>query len=415
MKQRIMIVGLGYVGIQLAYAFSQCDEYDVVGFDVNAHKIMQYQNGDDMTNEIGAALIDAKIKWCSNIQAVESCDVYIVTVSTPTRGGVPIYEYVDTATKMVAKHMKKGSLIIYESTYPPYTTETRCVPLLERHSHLHAFRDFKFAYSPERINPGDNMHTLSAVTKLVAGGDEIALQEATRLYRRIITNVKTVTSIPIAEAAKIVENSQRDVNIALLNQFAMLYPDIEMHRMIDAMNTKWNALGFHNGLVGGHCVAEDPYYLIDQQLKQERDFSLLTEARKINEAYVEYILKRIIQVVSKDEDILFFGLTFKPNTPDIRNSKALEIYLDLQQKGYRVFAVDPFEVQIHSELNNQQPVVFADEEQLYTASTHIYSVAHDQFQNDQFIANKEVTKVIDLASVFHAYAFQNSVDYFRFH
>lgn len=401
MNQRLMIVGLGYVGIQLAYAFAKCEKYDVVGFDIDANKIEQYQRGYDATEEIGPDIQNVKIEWCSNIDTVAPCDIYIVTVPTPTCDGAPIYTYVDDATKMIAQHMPTGSLVIYESTYPPYTTETRCVPMLEEFSGKKAFQDFHFAYSPERVNPGDKVHLLSNVTKLVAGCDIETREKAFVIYKSIIENVRGVISIPTAEAAKIVENSQRDLNIALLNQFAMLYPDISMRDMIDSMNTKWNALGFHNGFVGGHCVAEDPYYLIEQQQSRGLHFTMLEEARRVNEEYVEYASNRLQSWLSFDEDILFYGLTFKPNTPDIRNSKALEIYFDLQKRGYRVFAVDPYQEQINLSMESNQIVNYATEEQIQTASTRVYAVSHSHFRNEDILSHEKLTKVIDLVSYFY--------------
>lgn len=412
MKKRLMIVGLGYVGIQLAYAFACSDMYEVVGFDVDQKKIEDYKTGYDMTGEIGSAIQDANIEWCDNLQSIEQCDIYIITVSTPTERGKPIYVYVDNATKMVAEHMPKGALVIYESTYPPYTTEKRCVPLLEQYSQLVAFDDFHFAYSPERINPGDKVHTLSTVTKLVAGGNEHAAKLAHTVYRSIIEDVKTVKSISIAEAAKIVENSQRDVNIALMNQFSMLYPDIEMVEMIEAMNTKWNALGFYNGLVGGHCVAEDPYYLIDQQVQKGWNFTILEEARTINERYVSYVANQICQLLSKDEEVLFFGLTFKPNTPDVRNSKALEIYFDLQRRGYRLLAVDPYALHINQAVQPFQSIVYATEEQIKTVKTRIYSVGHTQFQEEKIAMNPNIKKIINVASVLQPQLLKSDIAYF---
>lgn len=393
MKQRLMVVGLGYVGIQLAYAFSKSNQYEVVGFDIHTEKIEAYQQGNDMTGEIGPEIGRVDIEWCDTITDAEACDIYIVTVPTPTKDGAPIYTYVDDATKMIAAHMPQNALVIYESTYPPYTTEKRCVPLLERISGKKASKDFQFAYSPERVNPGDKIHTLSNVTKLVAGGDESATKKAVSIYEHIIQNVKPVRSIAVAEAAKIVENSQRDVNIALMNQFAMLYPDIIMSDMIEAMNTKWNALGFHNGLVGGHCVAEDPYYLIEQQSQNGAHFTILEEARKVNEAYVRYVLKRISQWLDKDEEILFYGLTFKPDTPDVRNSKALALYFLLKQSGYRVLAVDPYQEEIEFDLQTSQ-VEYANDIQKKEIGTRIYSVYHKQFKADVHIAN--VKKIVDL-------------------
>lgn len=393
MKQRLMVVGLGYVGIQLAYAFSKSNQYEVVGFDIHTEKINAYKRGSDVTGEIGPKIADADIEWCDMITNIAACDIYIVTVPTPTENGNPVYTYVDHATKMIAEHMPKGALVVYESTYPPYTTEKRCVPLLEAVSGKKAFEDFQFAYSPERVNPGDQVNTLANVTKLVAGGSQIATEKAVSMYESIIQNVHPVRTIAVAEAAKIVENSQRDVNIALMNQFAMLYPDIIMSDMIEAMNTKWNALGFHNGLVGGHCVAEDPYYLIEQQSQKGAHFTLLEEARKVNEAYVRYVLKRILQWLDKDEDILFYGLTFKPDTPDVRNSKALALYLLLKQSGYRVFAVDPYQEEIEFDLQTSQ-VEYANDIQKKEIKTCIYSVYHKQFKADLDIA--EVKKIIDL-------------------
>lgn len=413
MRKRLMIVGLGYVGIQLAYAFSKCGEYEVVGFDINRRKIEQYQKGKDITREIGEQIGMVQIEWCCDLQDTAPCDIYIITVPTPTKDEKPDYTFVDSATQMVAKHMEKGALVIYESTYPPYTTETRCVPMLEAHSGLLATTDFTFAYSPERVNPGDKIHTLATATKLVAANDESTLCEAIGVYQTIVEQVKGVSSIPIAEAAKIVENSQRDLNIALLNQFSMLYPDIAMRDMVEAMNTKWNALGFYNGLVGGHCVAEDPCFLIEQQKRFGNQFSMLEEARKINEQYVSYMSDRIREQLEVDEDVLFFGLTFKPNTPDIRNSKALDIYLDLKRRGYRVYAVDPYQDEITFECS-EESVVFATEEQIEQSATRVYAVGHQTFLKRDIETNPNIRKVIDVTSHFHPKVGDEMVKYISF-
>lgn len=396
MKKRIMIVGLGYVGLQLASAFSKCQQYDVIGYDVDMRKVESYQHGKDITGEIGDEIQTLKIQWCSNIDEIPPCDFYVITVPTPTKSQIPDYTFVDSATKAVAQHMQKGAIVIYESTYPPYTTEQRCVPMLQRYSKLVPHRDFTFAYSPERVNPGDKAHPLAQIVKLVAASDEITESIVLTLYQSIIENVVSVTTIATAEAAKILENAQRDLNIALLNQFSMLYDGIQMQDLIKAMSTKWNALGFHNGLVGGHCVAEDPYYLIEQQLQQKTHFSLLEEARDINEKYVVYIFNRITQWITKNEPVLFYGLTFKPNTPDTRNSKALEIYLSLQQRGYKVYAVDPYQDEIKFILDETLVINFATEQQIQTITTRIYAVGHQEFINEKISAT--VKKIIDIPS-----------------
>lgn len=395
---RIAIIGLGYVGISLAKAFAK--KFEVVGFDVNKDKINEYSNGIDRTGEVGEQVNKLGIMFTTEISDISTADIVIVTVPTPTINGSIDDSYVKRATKMIASHIKKGSVVVYESTVYPFFTREECIPLLEKNSGWKCGVEFSVGYSPERVNPGDKVHTIEKITKVISAFDTHTLNLLEKVYGEIIESVYPVDSLEIAEACKILENSQRDLNIALINQFSMLFPDIHSNKVVEAMNTKWNSLGFTSGLVGGHCIAEDPYYLIHKTRTRGSKFTLLEEARYINDAVPQHIVYKTMELLNKNNrsvkgsNIVVKGITFKENCPDVRNSKAVEIVKKLKEYGANVWIIDP--IADTKDLKNLYELNINQEEPTEVDAI-IYAVGHDIFKNDNLESNKVI---IDVKSIF---------------
>ncbi|MCU5174420.1 nucleotide sugar dehydrogenase [Bacillus paranthracis] len=395
----IAIIGLGYVGISLAKAFSV--KFEVVGFDINKEKIEEYKKGIDRTQEVGSEVNKLGIMFSTEISDISSSDIIIVTVPTPTINGMIDDSYVKKATEMIGKHMKKGAIVVYESTVYPLFTREECIPILERLSGWKCGIEFSVGYSPERVNPGDKVNTIQKITKVISGFDSQTLEVLKKVYGAVIENVYPVDSLEIAEACKILENSQRDLNIALINQFSMLFPDIGTNKVVEAMNTKWNALGFRSGLVGGHCIAEDPYYLIYKTRTRGNKFTLLEEARYINDTVPKHIVSKTMELLNKkhkalsDSNVVVKGITFKENCPDVRNSKVVEIVRLLEEQGANVYIVDP--VADAKDLKNLYNLKTSEKEPSNT-DVIIYAVAHDDFKDDELDKN---TVVIDVKSIFN--------------
>lgn len=380
---KIAIIGLGYVGISLAACFSK--KYEVIGFDVNEQKIEEYQQGIDRTQEVGTRVNQLGIKFTHFLEDVSGADIFLMTVPTPTSEGMIETTYVKQASKMIAPYLKQGAIVVYESTVYPFFTREECLPILEQYSGKQCGVDFSIGYSPERVNPGDKSHTVENITKVVAGFDEQTTEKLVAFYGQVIQKVHPVTTLEVAEACKVLENSQRDLNIALINQFAMLFEDINTHEVVEAMNTKWNALGFTSGLVGGHCIAEDPYYLIHKTQSRGLKFSLLEEARYVNDSVSHHIVMKTMELLNRRQKslsgsvILLKGVTFKENCPDVRNSKAVEIAKKLKQYGASVVVIDPVADLVDLEHQYQIQALTAYEG-AYDAI--IYAVAHDAFKCD---------------------------------
>ncbi|MBQ7582724.1 MAG: nucleotide sugar dehydrogenase, partial [Lachnospiraceae bacterium] len=333
-EEKISLVGLGYVGMPIAVAFAKCA--DVIGFDLNAEKIAAYKSGIDPTKEVGDEAIAATtVAFTSDPEELKKARFHIVAVPTPINlDKTPDLYPVESASHLLGKNLTKGSIVVYESTVYPGVTEDVCVPILEQESGLKCGVDFRIGYSPERINPGDKVHRLENIRKIVSGMDEETLDEIAHVYEMVIkAGVHRASSIRVAEAAKVVENSQRDINIAFINELAMAFDrmGIDTNEVIDAMNTKWNALGFRPGLVGGHCIGVDPYYFIYEAEKLGYHSRLISAGRQINDDMAAFVGDRIVkQMVLANKQVrsakvVFFGATFKENCPDVRNSKVMEI------------------------------------------------------------------------------------------
>lgn len=349
-KEKISIIGLGYVGLPLALSFSKY--LDVVGFDINKSKIENYKKGIDITNEVDThSLINSKILFTSNEDDLQSCKFHIIVVPTPTKyDNTPDLSPLIEATKTVARNLTKGSVIVYESTVYPGVTEDICIPIIENESKLKCGIDFKVGYSPERINPGDKIHTLENTVKIVSGIDNESLEIISKVYKLIIkADIYKAESIRIAEAAKIIENSQRDVNIAFFNEISILLNklNIDTASVIKAASTKWNFINLSPGLVGGHCIGVDPYYLIHKGKTLDIDLNLLNTARSINNNMSKFIVESTIKCLIKANKkvngcrIAILGLTFKENCSDIRNSKVFDIIEGLKEYGIKVIISDP--------------------------------------------------------------------------
>ncbi len=348
--EKISVIGLGYVGLPLAISFAK--KFNVIGFDINKEKVNNYKKGIDITNEVGnTPLINSKVKFTHNEKDLQNCKFHIIVVPTPTKpDNTPDLSPLIEATKTIARNLTKGSIVVYESTVYPGVTEDICVPIIEKESCLKCGIDFKVGYSPERINPGDKTHTLENTVKVVSGVDTESLDIISKVYEIIIkAGVYKAESIKIAEAAKIIENSQRDVNIAFFNEMSILLNklDIDFSSVIKAASTKWNFINLTPGLVGGHCISVDPYYLIHKAKTLDIDLNLLNIARSINNNMAKYIvdstIKNLIKANKKIKGsrIAILGITFKEDCSDIRNSKVFDIIAGLKEYDIEVIVSDP--------------------------------------------------------------------------
>lgn len=386
-EEKISLVGLGYVGMPIAVAFAK--KAQVVGFDLNAAKIESYKKGLDPTKEVGDdAIKETTVEFTSDPSLLKTAKFHIVAVPTPINlDKTPDLYPVESASHILGKNLTKGSIVVYESTVYPGVTEDICIPILEEESGLKCGVDFKIGYSPERINPGDKVHRLENIRKIVSGMDEEALEEIANVYEMVIeAGVHRASSIKVAEAAKVVENSQRDINIAFINELAMAFDrmGIDTNEVIDAMNTKWNALGFRPGLVGGHCIGVDPYYFIYEAEKLGYHSRLISSGRQINDdmpAFVgDNIIKQLVLAGKKVKDakVVFFGSTFKENCPDVRNSKVMEILNHLAGFGIRPVLVDSWADR--DEVFKTYNYSLSDEKEAYDADCIVLAVAHNEYK-----------------------------------
>jgi len=351
---KIGIIGLGYVGFPLACLFAK--KYPTVGYDPYQERVARLSEGVDVTNEIGTEVIQARLsthlRCTANPDELRDCNVYIVAVPTP----IDLYQQPDLtalreASRTVGSLLKQGDIVIYESTVYPGVTEEVCVPILEQTAGLTFNRDFYVGYSPERINPGDKQHTVENICKITSGSTPEIAREIDALYNSVLTGgTYLASSIKVAEAAKVIENAQRDVNIAFMNEIAKIFNilDIDTNAVIDAASSKWNFLPFRPGLVGGHCIGVDPYYLIQKAKLHGVSPRLMMEARKTNDSMGGYIAYQIVNQLClcglpvKDSRVLLLGFTFKENCPDTRNTKVIDIYRTLQHFTDNITVYDPF-------------------------------------------------------------------------
>lgn len=420
-NKKIAVIGLGYVGMPLAIAFAK--HFEVVGYDIDVNKIKSYQSFVDPTGEIGEkGLKETTLKFTSEEKDLTDANFYIITVPTPIKqDNTPDLSPIEGATNLVGKYLNIDNYVVYESTVYPGVTEDYCIPLLEKVSGLKSIKDFKVGYSPERINPGDKVNTFTNITKIVSGIDDSALEEISETYSTVVNaGIFKASSIKVAESAKVVENSQRDINIAFMNELSQVFNlmDINTNEVIEAMNTKWNALGFYPGLVGGHCIGVDPYYFIYQAENLGYHSQIISAGRKINNHMTEFVANNIIknllkQKKSSDSKILITGLTFKENTPDFRNSKVIELISELNQFGIRPMVIDPYINNFNGEIE-ADIIEFSDLKQ--PVDMILYAVDHTDFKklDDKYflsLLNNESGIIIDLKNRFKKYENKSNITY----
>ena len=387
-EEKLSLVGLGYVGMPIAVAFAN-KGIDVIGFDLNKAKIELYRNGVDPTKEVGdEAIKNTTVYFTSDEKDLQKAKFHIVAVPTPVNTDhTPDLTPVIGASEIVGRNLTKGSYIVFESTVYPGCTEDVCIPILERESGLKCGVDFKVGYSPERINPGDKVHRLENITKIVSGCDEEALQTIKAVYDIVIeVGTYPVSNLRTAEAVKVVENSQRDINIAFMNELAMAFDkmDIDTNEVVDGMNTKWNALGFRPGLVGGHCIGVDPYYFTYQAEKLGYHSQIILNGRIVNDGMGRFVadaaIKNMIAVgqAPKKSKVVILGLTFKENCPDTRNSKVDDIIKRLAEYEITPVVVDPWASE--RDAMHEYGVTLTKLEDVMDADCVIVAVAHNEFK-----------------------------------
>ena len=383
----LAVVGLGYVGLPLAVAFSR--RARVIGYDSNEEKVSAYRSGLDPTAEVGdEALRACAVDFTSDATRLDEASFFVIAVPTPVNlDKTPDLAPVTSVSETVGRHLKEGDTVVYESTVYPGVTEDVCIPILERVSGLRCPQDFKVGYSPERINPGDRVHRLESIKKIVSGIDSRALDEIADVYSLVIdAGIHRASSIKVAEAAKVVENSQRDINIAFMNELAVVFDlmGIDTSEVIEAMNTKWNALGFRPGLVGGHCIGVDPYYFTYEAEKLGYHSQIILSGRKVNDAMGEFVADAAIREMVRAghapsrANVAILGITFKENCPDVRNSKVADIIRRLGQYGIVPRVCDP--AADAADARRVYGVDLVALEDLGDLDCLVVAVAHDQFQ-----------------------------------
>lgn len=412
-KEKISIIGLGYVGIPLAVSFAQ--NVDVIGFDIDVNKINNYRNGIDLTKEVGDDVLkNTTVFFTSDENKLRDAKFHIIAVSTPIYPNkLPNLQYVIEASKTLGRNLSKDSIVVYESTVYPGVIEEICVPILEKESALKCGPDFKIGYSPERINPSDHIHKLENIVKIVSGMDSETLDIIDKVYNLIIkAGTYRVENIKIAEAAKVIENTQRDINIALMNEICIILHklDIDTKSVLEAISTKWNSLNFTPGLVGGHCIGVDTYFLtyIAEQLGYSPN--LILAGRKINDYMSQYIATNTIEKLMESDkeikgaNIAIFGFSFKENCSDIRNTKVMDIINQLKKYDINVKVVDP--IVNPDEVMDKYGIKLCKEKEIYNADAIIFAVAHEDFfkyslNNIKSMYNPDKKPIIiDVKSIF---------------
>ncbi|NOU89000.1 nucleotide sugar dehydrogenase [Paenibacillus sp. LMG 31460] len=386
-EEKISIIGMGYVGMPIAVAFAK--KVNVIGFDINESKINFYKQGIDPTHEVGNdAIKKTSVEFTIEETKLREAKFHIVAVPTPiNQDKTPDLSPVIGASAILGRNLTKGSIVVYESTVYPGVTEEICIPILEKESGLKCGIDFKIGYSPERINPGDKVNTLGNIKKIVSGLDVESLNEIAKVYELVIeVGVHRASSIKVAEAAKVVENSQRDINIAFMNELAMVFDrmGIDTNEVIEAMNTKWNALGFRPGLVGGHCIGVDPYYFVYQAENLGYHSQIILSGRKVNDGMGTFIADAIIKKlilankVVRKARVVILGITFKENCPDTRNSKVEDIIIRLKEYGINPIVVDP--LASAADAKHEYGVNLTDMSEIKNADCLVFAVAHNEFK-----------------------------------
>lgn len=397
-SEKLALVGLGYVGMPIAVEFAK--HISVIGFDINEKRIEEYKSGIDSTNEVGEAIKDTNVDFTSDAKRLSEAKFIIVAVPTPVKeDNSPDLRPVKGASKTIGQNLTKGSIVVFESTVYPGVTEDICVPIIEEESGLKCGTDWKIGYSPERINPGDRVHTLTNIKKVVSGMDEESAREIKKVYDIVIkAGTFPVSTLRTAEAVKVVENSQRDINIAFMNEVAMICDrmGIDTNEVLAGMNTKWNALGFKPGLVGGHCIGVDPYYLTNAAEKLGYHSQIILNGRKVNDSMGAYVadaaIKQMIEagMAPKKATVVLLGITFKENCPDTRNSKVVDIINRLKE-----FEIEPVVSDDWADreiAKKEYGVNLVDYESLPKADCVIVAVGHNEYRSLPMMKIKELFK-----------------------
>lgn len=429
-EEKLSLVGLGYVGMPIAVAFAK-KGINVIGYDLNKEKIDLYKSGVDPTREVGNEVIkNTTVEFTADEKKLREAKFHIVAVPTPVNTDhTPDLTPVIGASEVLGRNLTKGSIVVYESTVYPGCTEDVCIPILEKQSGLKCGVDFKVGYSPERINPGDKVHRLENIHKIVSGMDEESLEEIKNVYDIVIeVGTYPVSNIRTAEAVKVVENSQRDINIAFMNELAMVFDrmNIDTNEVVDGMNTKWNALGFRPGLVGGHCIGVDPYYFTYEAEKLGYHSQIILNGRIVNDSMGKYIadatIKEMIKVgqAPKKSKVVILGLTFKENCPDTRNSKVDDIIKRLNEYGIQPIVVDPWASE--RDAMREYGVELTPLHEVKDADCVIVAVAHNEFKALRLDDIKKLYRVsadsekvlIDVKGIYSVKDLKNSgMDYWR--
>ena len=387
-EEKISLVGLGYVGMPIAVAFAK--KVEVIGFDLNDSKIELYKKGIDPTGEVGdEAIQNTTVTFTDDEKMLQEAKFHIVAVPTPVKEDhTPDLMPVKSASEILGRNLKKGSVIVYESTVYPGVTEEICIPILEQQSGMKCGIDFKVGYSPERINPGDKVHRLETIRKIVSGMDDETLDIVAKVYELVVeAGVHRAESIKVAEAAKVIENSQRDINIAFMNELSIIFNKmgIDTQAVLNAAGTKWNFLKFYPGLVGGHCIGVDPYYLTYKAEMLGYHSQIILSGRRINDDMGKYVAENVVKkLIAADKAVrsvrvAILGFTFKENCPDTRNSKIMDIVNELREYGIEPVISDP--VADSDEAKRLYGVQFVNKNEIKNMDAVVLAVAHEEFRN----------------------------------
>ena len=397
-EEKLALVGLGYVGMPIAVEFAK--HVQVIGFDINEKRVNEYRNGIDATNEVGEAIKDTTVDFTADPTRLKEAKFIIVAVPTPVKDdNSPDLRPVEGASRTVGQNLAPGTIVVFESTVYPGVTEDICIPIIEKESGLKCGVDWKIGYSPERINPGDRVHTLTTIRKVVSGMDEESAREIQKVYNIVIkAGTFMVSNIKTAEAVKVVENSQRDINIAFMNEIAIICDKlhIDTDEVLAGMNTKWNALGFKPGLVGGHCIGVDPYYLTNAAEKLGYHSQIILNGRQVNDSMGGFVadaaIKEMIEagMAPKKATVVILGITFKENCPDTRNSKVVDIIKRLNEYDIQPVVADPWaDVEVAKKEYGVDLVDFKD---LPKADCVIVAVGHKEFRSMSMMHLKQLFK-----------------------
>lgn len=421
-EEKLSLVGLGYVGMPIAVAFSK--KLEVVGFDLNKKKIELYQNGIDPTREVGNEAIAAcSVDFTSDETKLREARFHIVAVPTPVNPDhTPDLSPVEGASHILGRNLTKGSIVVFESTVYPGVTEDVCVPILEQESGLKCGVDFKIGYSPERINPGDKVHRLETITKIVSGMDAETLEEVAKVYELVVeAGVHRAQSIKVAEAAKVIENSQRDINIAFMNELSIIFNKmgIDTKAVLEAAGTKWNFLKFFPGLVGGHCIGVDPYYLTYKAEQLGYHSQIILSGRRINDDMGKYVAESLVKnlikadIPVKGARVAVMGFTFKENCPDTRNTKIIDIVRELREYGIEPLITDP--VADRGEAEREYGITFSQEAEIKGMDAVILAVSHKEYEGismeqiaSMYAENGKQNVLVDIKGMLDRDAFEKA-------